>query len=239
MNTLNRILTGALVLALSLGILGAQTSITSTTLSTAVSSTSVNEIVVASATGFTAGTTAAFVDGEYMPVLGVSSTRIRVQRGGNGTRSVTHKSGARVWVAPFAAYRAGPDPQGQCVRTALSYVPVINVNTGNTFDCLGVTTAGQYVQTNKPGIPVLGSTVASATSITPTGTYFIVSGTTAVATIAVPAGWEPGMCIQIQPSGIFATTTADNIGLITSAAVVGRILTMCWNGTDWFPSYVS
>lgn len=227
----------------------AQTTLTSTTLAAAMVTTSgtpATVLSITSATGITGQTLGGFttylwIDQELMGVSTVSGTRITVVRGQAGTQPRNHNNAAVVWLGSSAAFlRAGPnDPSGQCQRTLLAYVPRINPGTGNMFDCLGVTTAGQWVQVNAPGVPVVGSTVASATSITPTGTYFVVSGTTAIATIAVPAGWGPGMCLAIQPSGVFATTTADNIGLVSSASVVGRILTMCWSGAKWYPSYVS
>ncbi len=172
----------------------------------------------------------------------ISSTVFRVTRGQYGTLRVAHLNGAAVWIAPDNALARGAIPSGACTRTAMPYVPVIYLPpsvlnggfAGARFDCLG----GQLVRTDAP-VSVKGSDVSSGTSITPTGTYFVVSGVTAVATIAVPAGWEKGNCLEIQPTGIFATTTADNIGLITASTVVGRILFMCWDGSKWYPSYVS
>lgn len=171
-----------------------------------------------------------------------TGTVYNVARGQYGTLRVAHANGATVWVAPDKAIARGAIPSGSCTRTNMPYVPIVYVApsvinsglTGATFDCLG----GQLVRTNAPAT-YAGSTVASATSITPTGTFFPVSGTTAIATIVVPAGWSAGNCLAIEPTGIFATTTADNIGLISSASVVGRILFMCWDGTKWWPSYVS
>lgn len=231
-----------LVCALSFG----QTVITSTTLAAAIDG-SATLVSLTSATGvnapvFTTGvSTYLYVDKELMLVTGTTpvTTVFTVQRGFNGTSARPHIILSPVYLGAPNRFAAGKDPSGQCVRTNLPFVPIINPDTGNTFDCLGVTTAGQYVQTNSPGVPVVGSTVASATSITPTGTHFAVSGVTAVATIVVPAGFKPGMCLNIRPTGIFATTTADNIGLISSATVVGRILTMCYDGSKWWPSYVS
>ncbi len=234
----------ALAALLFMGAAFGQTTLGSTTLSAAVTANA-QQITVASATGITAssggiGLTYLFVDGELMIVDAVNSTTITVQRGQMGTQATSHVTSSVVWRGPpnFFSLQA-PVEGAQCVRTNLRVVPIIVVPSGQSYDCLGVTTAGRYVRTSSPGIPVFGSTVASATSITPTGTLFTVSGTTAIATIVVPAGWRPGMCLDIIPSGIFATTTADNIGLVTSASVVGRVLRMCWNGTDWYPSYVS
>ena len=183
------------------------------------------------------------VDKESMIVVAINTGALTVTvRRGVGQSAQAHPSGAVVTIGPSVAFRTQPyDPAGQCQRTLLPYVPFINVTTGHTFDCLGVTTAGQWFQTNgdEAVTGLAGTTVASNTSITPTGKFFVVSGTTAVATIVVPAGATAGYQIFINPSGIFATTTAGNIGLVTSATVVGRILIMTWDGSKWWPSYVS
>lgn len=184
------------------------------------------------------------VDKEVMLVVAVNTTAssVTVNRGFMDTASVAHRNTAIVTLGPSSAFRTQPvDPAGQCQRSTMTYVPFINVTTGNTFDCLGLTTAGQWFQTNgnATNTAQAGTTVASATSITPTGKFFVVSGTTAVATIVVPAGATAGYQLFINPSGIWASTTAGNIGLITSATVVGRILIMTWDGSKWWPSYVS
>lgn len=227
-----------------------QTTITSTTTSALLSNTATS-FNVASATGIavpsfstpnqpTGNQTLLFVDKEAMLVVGVNGTYISVIRGYNQTRAGIHVSGATVWVGPPTAFNnTNPSEGGGCLRTALLYVPYINTATGDSFDCLGVTTAGQWVKTSSPGVTTVGTSVASATSITPTAQVFPVSGTTAIATIVVPAGFKPGMSITILPSGIWATTTAGNIAVITSATVVSRALIMVWNGTKWYPSYIS
>jgi hypothetical protein len=225
-----------------------QTVLSSTTLAGALSSTS-STLSLNSATGVTlpgpnqTNLTVLVVEREVILVqTNVSGTVYTVARGQYGTLRVGHANAAVVWIAPDKALIRGAYPAGSCTRTNLPYVPLIFIapsgpnigRTGDTFDCLG----GQLVQTNLP-VSVKGSDVASATSITPTGTFFVVSGTVAVATIVVPAGWTAGNCLAIEPTGIFATTTAGNIGLITSATVVGRILFMCWDGSKFWPSYVS
>lgn len=88
------------------------------------------------------------------------------------------------------------------------------------------------------GNQVYGSTVASAASITPTGTMFTVSGTTTINTIVVPAGWAPGQCLAINPSGLWSTGTSGNINLATTA-VVNKLLFECYDTTTskWSPSY--
>lgn len=81
----------------------------------------------------------------------------------------------------------------------------------------------------------VGGNVSSASAITPTGQMFHVTGTTAIATINLPATGFTG-CIELIPDGIFTTTTAGNIGL-ASTAVVSKALHECYDGTKWYPSY--
>jgi hypothetical protein len=238
----------AAVLTLTAAPLWAQTVLTSTTLASAISDTSGLNMSVASATSFAApGTGAtrvlALVDKEIVGVRTVSGTVIGITRGLNGTRATTHVSGATVWVGPPDAFQSYV-PAGQCLRSSLKYVPWIvgggpglGVEVGSTYDCLGVTSAGQWVQTNANGVPVLGSTVASVAGVmTLTGSVLKVSGALAVTGITVPAGTAPGFCFYIEPTGAFTTTTATNI-VIASTAVVGKLLLMCWDGAKWSPSY--
>lgn len=80
-----------------------------------------------------------------------------------------------------------------------------------------------------------GANVASATTITPTGQIFHVTGTTAVATINLPYTGFTGT-ITLIPDAAFTTTTAGNIGL-ASTAVIGKALHFTYDGTKWYPSY--
>ncbi len=230
----------------------AQTTLTSTTLASAMSTTNGTIANLASTTGVTSAGTGAtliylLVDREMMAVrnatVPATSGPVQVIRGQSGTRAASHISGATVWVLPPAAIQPYI-PSGQCTRTSLPYVPVVVIgaglssDTGSLWDCLGVTTAGQWVQTAPSlGVSIVGTTVSSATTLGPTGTYFVVSGTAnPVSTITVPAGWLPGNCLALEPSGTFVTGTGGNIS-IASTAVVGKMLFMCWNGLKWNPSY--
>src|SRR5262245_59580720 len=97
-----------------------------------------------------------------------------------GTPVSPHLSGITIWPGPAQRF-ANSDGFGTCTAANELFLPKINIRTNRVFDCLGVTTAGQWVQTNANGIPTLGSTVASAAAaITPTGVYFKVSGTAAI-----------------------------------------------------------
>lgn len=244
----------ALIAALLLvsGAASAQTALTSTTLSTAITGTTDQQMVITSTTGWTATTTGvqayALIDREIVSVRTVNTTTkvIGITRGQLSTRAMTHISGATVWYLPANINAAiNYVPSGQCTRTALSAVPVVvqggvglTSEVGGLWDCLGVTTAGQWVETNgNDGLYVFGSTVASATSVTPTGNYFKMSGTVnPVSTIVLPAGTSAGFCLSIEPTGAWVTDTGGNI-LIASTAVTGKVMTMCWNGAKWAPSY--
>lgn len=81
----------------------------------------------------------------------------------------------------------------------------------------------------------LGSNVASANTITPTGALFHVTGTTLIKTINVPYTGFTGT-ITIIPDGAFTTDTSGNIAT-ASTAVAGQVMTMTYDGTKWYPSY--
>lgn len=98
----------------------------------------------------------------------------------------------------------------------------------------GVYTVGYYSGSK-------GANVSSATTISPSGMIFHVTGTTTIQTINLPyadgsANYNFRGSITIIPDGIFATTTGGNIA-IASTAVVGKALIMTWDGTSWYPSY--
>lgn len=221
----------------------AQTALTSTTLATSMTDTSGKTVALTSASGFTASSISAqtfiLIDREVMYFQSLNSTNATVIRGMSGTRAQAHFAGATVYFIPGPTAVVNYMPSGYCVRTNFPYVPVIvtdmqdEANNGTTFDCLG----SQWVSTNRmTGVPVIGATVASASSITATGTYFKVSGTTAVNTITVPAGWASGMSLIVEPLALGSTGTSGNI-LLGTAFVVGKALILTWNGQKWVPSY--
>ena len=88
-------------------------------------------------------------------------------------------------------------------------------------------------------------TVASTTAMpAPRALVSTVSGTVAVTTIAIPWPGFTGV-IKYIPTGAFtgatggtATDTAKPVGLAFTA-VVGRVLELVFDGTKWYPSYVS
>jgi hypothetical protein len=115
----------------------AQTTLTQTTLSSAVSTTAQNLIAVASASGITATSSFIFVDKELMAVNAVNGTQLSVTRGYNGTLAQTHNSGATVY-AGNAPLFYNVDPQGACVAGNQT-VPVISQFTGREWNCINST----------------------------------------------------------------------------------------------------
>lgn len=85
-----------------------------------------------------------------------------------------------------------------------------------------------------------GAAVASATSITPTGTLFHVTGTTTVQTVVVPTGFPDGGFITIIPDGVFTVGTSGNIAL-GGTSVVSKALSLFWDATavKWYMSYIA
>jgi len=82
-------------------------------------------------------------------------------------------------------------------------------------------------------------TIASATTIAPTTSIVFISGVTPIATITAPSTIATtGGQITLIPTGMFTTTTAGNIALV-SAAVVSKAMIMTYDsGTArWYPSY--
>lgn len=113
-----------------------QTALTSTTLSSAITTTNGQSVVVASATGITAGSTQIYVDQELMDVRAVSSTVLTVVRGAGGTRAATHASSATAYYgAPNTSFVVR-DPVGTCTSTNYPVLPVIAVSSGRRWNCI-------------------------------------------------------------------------------------------------------
>ncbi len=118
-----------------------QTAMTTTTLSTAITSPTTVNVMLASATNVSAGGFI-YMNGEVMRVAGSysSGTTIPVIRGASGTNALTHPTvGTVVYiVAPGNQARAGfitYDLHGSCTAANQTILPVINVLDGKVFDC--------------------------------------------------------------------------------------------------------
>jgi hypothetical protein len=249
-------LTVALVVGLA-SLVGAQTTVTQTTLAVAVNQGD-TFVTLTSATGVLANITNAttsgsllFVDREALFVISLSGAVARVQRGYDSTFQDAHAVGAPVFVGQLGSLangvsqggpfvRTDPGPGG-CLLTAESYSLRINTRTSTIWSCvnstwMAVNDATAHTFKNYPGAGLPIASVAGV--IAPTSGLFHITGALAITGITVPPGCATGCQITIIPDGAFTTTNATNIA-IASTAVVSKALIMTWEpvAAKWFPSY--
>ncbi len=87
--------------------------------------------------------------------------------------------------------------------------------------------------------PTPAPTIASAATIAPVSPAVFVSGTTNIVTITPPSPISlTGGQITLIPTGLWATTTAGNIALATTA-VVSKALELIYDSVTgkWYPTY--
>lgn len=176
--------------------------------------------------------------GEVMTVASiVSSTQVKVNRRGQAGVRQPVPAGSVVLVGNpnwFYDY----DPSGSCTSGTVFVSPWVDTKNGFQWICSSVT--GTWVPGfNNPNGDAFAPTaaVASASTITPSGPLFHVTGTTAITGITLPVGFVSGS-ITIIPDGTFTTTTATNIAL-GSTAVVSKPLTLTYDPATakFYPSY--
>lgn len=207
MRTLNRFTRTAAAVLVAVGLLSgvasAQTTLTSTTLSAAISDGQTRTMTIASASGWTASssaaTTFALIDREVVGVEALSSTTVTISRGQFSTRATGHPSGTKVWFIPAGSVAlSNYDRAGTCSTTGSSdlsmsgsVVPVLNPITGNAFYC---TSTGVWL----PVTTLLGSnscTVTQATSKSTGVTCSAMSGVITMNNAALAAAAEVGFTV--------------------------------------------
>ena len=197
-----------------------------------------------------------YIDRELFQVISVNTTAktVVVLRGQGGSQAAAHASGATVIIGPPSAF-LDYDPEGYCAAITGTpginqqygnppqYTPWINQRTSLQWICSTVTSVWVPGYGN-PGVsgtvPGLTTAVASATTITPSGPFFTVTGTTAIATINLPSGFQDGQSITIKFSGVDTWTAAGNIAVLGTNTTAGTFVTFTWNATTskWSPSRV-
>lgn len=250
----------------------AQTATTRTALTTALTSTATN-VVVVSTTGMTASTASvqtfiAICDGntlersaacEVMDLRTiVNSTTLTVirARGGN---SVAHANGSIVWYGTTGNFNATTGnvsgiflnavPRGGCTRAAnvSPGLPVVNVITGDVFDCIVSTTAttDQWVAVNvgqrMQSLPAkrLTWTVAAYTALL--SDSLIGVNTNAATTITLPpctgCDGKPYFVLDMAGGVTNAPTTITIAGssgqLVNSAATASLVPSAVRNQGAW------
>ncbi|TJW89957.1 MAG: hypothetical protein E5V92_02650 [Mesorhizobium sp.] len=156
--------------------------------------------------------------------------RLENDNGASGTAAIgfqvtSSSSETRSAKAGFGLTRSSSNGRGQFgvfVRTA---------NDGADFDINDLKSGW-----NVSGIfhSFMGTTVASAATIVPTGNLFHVSGTTNIATID-GTGIVAGATIRMIFDGILTVTAGSNLkmaGNFTTSA--SDMLVMTWDGTNWY-----
>lgn len=125
----------------------AQTTLDSTTLSAAITSTTAETISLASTSDVSVGEVL-FVDREAMLVRTVTPT-VTVTRGYANTRPAIHGSGALVYVEVAGAYYSDTPAIGSaCERTNERYLPHVVLPSGEVWDC--PTSSDVWVYLNDP-----------------------------------------------------------------------------------------
>lgn len=178
----------------------AQTTITKTTLSAAVSDTRTTLVTVASASGITASTSSAqrfiLVDRELMQVRAISSTTLTVVRGYGGSTATKHASGSLVTFGPAGNYdpntgntngvflvgnRVSPIEGTPCVAGSNEYSSVFEAQTGVEHTCVGSLWRSMVANPGTQGITQIvfcGDLANNTTSYLgaafgyPTGTFY-------------------------------------------------------------------
>jgi hypothetical protein len=161
--------------------------------------------------------------------------------GGSSVSPTYYSPGTYTWTvtSPRMQYMS-LQPAGSSPNVSISYFSVKPV----TYSAVSLTQDGSLVfdSTSKilsvPFVSTgIGANVASASTVTPTGQTFHVTGTTTVNTINLPTATWKGP-ITIIPDGLFTTGTSGNIAL-ASTAVVNKALIMTYDSNlgKWFPSY--
>lgn len=206
----------------------AQTSLTTTTLSAAITDTTGTGVQVASATGITAPGTGAnlvyiYVDWELMQVRTVTSTTLTVLRGSNGTRAMLHAANSVVYVVPPLALTT-VDQGGVCIAANQLYLPIINVRNGNVWNCAATSSGAiwqawnsQQIMETKPRTVVAGT----AYTILPTD-YLVVLSTTIGSQVAAKSFTLPShlglagkqIVIKDESGGVNGTTSIVLVGTI-------------------------
>lgn len=174
---------------------------------------------------------------ELAQVVQVNGRQLLVNRGQYGTTAATHARGTTTWFGPVNAF-VQSDPSGACVRTALPYVPVVAISTGNAYDCIGsvytlvagvvsvlgtvnggtgnnVFTAGECIQGGSGG-----------TSLESAGAPCASSGGAAVLTVS--ADWTTATATG---DGQFYFTVPSRLNGLDLTAIVGTVVSVGTTGT--------
>lgn len=126
------------------GTASAQTALNSTTLSTAITTTSQDTIVLAATTNVSVGDIL-FVNREAMKVFSVTPTKVSR---GHQSRATTHLAGEVVYTGAPERFKETVPTGGSCTRATERFLPRIVLPAGDVYDCY--TSANVWIHLNSP-----------------------------------------------------------------------------------------
>lgn len=179
------------------------------------------------------------IQGEVMLVVSVSSTAIGVRRT-DGGRASAFPSGSMVLVGQ-PNWFFGDDPSGGCTTANVFVSPRVNTKTGWQWYCSTITLSwvpgfqNPLAANNSAQVTAAVASVAGATAVN--GPLQHITGTNAITSFTMGAGWNGGgFCII--PDAAFTATATNNIGK-ASTAVIAKTLCYTWDATNsvFDPSY--
>lgn len=230
-------------------------------LASGLSSTLATTVSLTSATGITqaqngAVVTYVYVDQEAEGILTTpvgQTTIFSVLRGQLGTKESAHALGAMVLaqvVSPQFGGQSGsgglqatdPPVNGACTAANTNFTPWVNVLTSAQWLCSTVTNTwvpGFNNPLTLGGQSQPTAAVANASSFTPSGPLFHLTGAGAYVTINAPVGFSRG-CITIIQDAVDTWTAAGNIiSASTSTMTLGEMTTFCYDPSTskFYPSH--
>jgi hypothetical protein len=177
-----------------------------------------------------------------LTVLTGQTTIFNVLRGQMGTKMSPHASGdmvlAEVVTPQFGGFSGSGGFQqtdapinGACTATATLVTPWVNVNTGAQWLCSTITNTWVPGWNNpfSSGRQSATAAVASAGTMTPSGPFFHVTGTTTITTFGIPIGFNAtalggGQFCYVN-DGVASTTAGNNVGASITALANTQV---CW-----------
>lgn len=195
-----------------------------TTLSAAVglTDTTISVTSASASTGSSFGSIAvgqlAFVDGEIMPITGVSSTTLTVGRRPT-SRPTQHPSGQPIYIGAPGAFQTVNPPLGGCT-VGLQGDPWININGGSIWRCLNsqwlnVVDAYMFVGPGSCFGSTSGGTLTTPAAVTNVNVY-ATTWTGLINSSATPPG-TPVLQVATTNSGTATNTVSCQVPLPTRA----------------------
>jgi len=240
--------------------LAQQNTLTTTTITSAITTTNTNYIIVGSVTGINAPTlngggitgsqstngSALFIDNELMQVLSVNASAkiVYVIRGVSGTRAATHAANQLVWIGGdptwFSGAPVGSHPQGTCTAGALQTLPDIHALDATIWNCGSDSLWGfAGLGLDAYGAPTARTTVADAVyTALPYDSYIAYTSISTARVVTLPAANSMnGKIYTVSDESGSATsmvTITFNTGHCTGVIAAYGTNRCRSNGTSWF-----